>query len=141
MHIRITRTHPEAELPTYQTPGSVAFDIAVIEDTTIAPKSGAKIPTGLVIATPKGFALLIAARSSIFWKKGLLLTNGVGVIDQDFCGPNDEIKLSLWNPTDAPVIITKGERLGQGLFVPVERAEWLEGPAQGPSRGGFGSTG
>lgn len=141
MQIRITRTHPDVELPTYQTAGSVAFDIAAIEDATISPKSAAKIPTGLIIATPEGFALLVAARSSLFWKKGLILTNGVGIVDQDFCGPTDEIKLSLWNPTDAPVIITKGERLCQGLFVPIERAEWLEGPAEGPSRGGFGSTG
>ncbi len=141
MQIRLTRTQPDIELPTYQTPGSVAFDLASAEEMTIAPKNAAKLSTGLIIATPTGYALIIAARSSLFWKKGLILTNGVGIIDQDFCGPNDEIKLSLWNQTDAPVIITKGERLAQGLFILIERAEWLEGSAEDRSRGGFGSTG
>lgn len=141
MQIRITRTHPDIELPVYQTSGSVAFDIAAAENVTIDPKSAKKISTGLIIATPPGYALIIAGRSSMFWKKGLILTNGIGIVDQDFCGPNDEILLSLWNPGDAPVIITKGERLGQGFFLPIERAEWLEEPAEGSSRGGFGSTG
>ncbi len=141
MQIRITRTLPDVPLPTYQTPGAVAFDLAAAEDATIAPKAAAKISTGLVIATPPGFILVIAARSSLFWKKGLILTNGIGVIDQDFCGPGDVICLSLWNPNDASVMITKGDRLGQGFFLPVARAEWLEAAAEGTSRGGFGSTG
>lgn len=141
MNVRITRARPDVELPAYQTPGSVAFDLAAAEDVTIPPKGAAKISTGLIIATPPGFMLMIAGRSSLFWKKGLLGTNGIGVIDRDFCGPEDEIKLSLWNPGDEAVMITKGERLGQGFFLPVERAEWIEGPAEGPSRGGFGSTG
>lgn len=141
MRIRITRTSPDIELPQYQTPGSVAFDLASAEDITIEPKSAAKVSTGLIIAAPPGYMLMLAGRSSLFWKKGLMTTNGIGVIDQDFCGPEDVLRLSLWNPGDAPVIITKGERLCQGLFLQVERAEWTEATALGTSRGGFGSTG
>lgn len=141
MHIRITRTSPDIELPQYQTPGSIAFDLASAEDVTIEPKSAFKVSTGLIIATPPGYGLFITARSSLFWKKGLVVTNGIGVVDQDFCGPEDLIKLSLWNPGDAPVIIQKGERLCQGFFLPIERAEWTEVTALGSSRGGFGSTG
>ncbi len=109
-------------------------------DTTIPPNGAALIPSGLIIATPPGYMLMIAGRSSLFWKKGLICTNGIGVIDQDYCGPTDEIKLSLWNPGDTPVMIQAGERLCQGFFLPIERAEWLEALAEGPSRGGFGST-
>ncbi len=141
MHVRITRADPDMELPQYQTPGSVAFDLASAENLTIEPKQAAKISTGLIIATPPGYMLMISGRSSLYWKKGLIGTNGIGVIDQDFCGPEDILRLSLWNPGDTPVIITKGERLAQAFFLPVERAEWLEGPAEGSSRGGFGSTG
>lgn len=141
MHVRITRADPDMELPQYQTPGSVAFDLASAENLTIEPKQAAKISTGLIIATPPGYMLMISGRSSLYWKKGLIGTNGIGVIDQDFCGPEDILRLSLWNPGDTPVIITKGERLAQAFFLPVERAEWLEGSAEGSSRGGFGSTG
>lgn len=141
MQVRITRADPSIELPQYQTAGSVAFDLSSAEDITVEPRGAAKISTGLIIAIPKGYMLMIAARSSLFWKKGLISTNGIGVIDQDFCGPEDILKLSLWNPGDTPVMITKGERLGQGFFLPIERAEWIEAPAEGPSRGGFGTTG
>ena len=99
------------------------------------------MPTGLVIAVPDGHALLIAARSSLFKKKGLMLANNLGVIDQDYCGPTDEIHILLWNPGDTDVAIEKNERLAQGFFVPVTKAEWAEGPADAPARGGIGSTG
>ncbi len=100
------------------------------------------VSTGLIIATPPGYALLIAARSSLFKKKGLMLANSVGVVDQDYCGPTDVLMLPLWNPGDTPVDIVRGERLAQGFFTPIERAEWNEGAAiSDTSRGGHGSTG
>jgi len=69
------------------------------------------------------------------------MANGIGVIDGDYCGPEDEIKLSLFNPGLQPASIDKGDRLAQGLIVPVVKAEFEEGPADKRSRGGFGSTG
>lgn len=141
MKIRITRLQPEIELPSYATDGSVAFDLAASVPEVIAPQSLAFIRTGLVIATPPGFALILAARSSLFKKKGLILRNGIGVIDQDFCGQEDELKIILWNATQEPVSIEKGDRLAQGFFVPILKAEWEEGEAQDKSRGGWGSTG
>ena len=142
MFVRITRADPAVELPAYQTSGSVAFDLAPSEDCVIVPRSMALVSTGLIIATPPGYALLIAARSSLFKKKGLLLANSVGVVDQDYCGPEDILMLPLWNPGDTSVHIARGERLAQGFFTPIERAEWQEGPAiTNASRGGHGSTG
>ncbi len=141
MRVRITRVRSDLPLPTYATPGSVAFDFSAAENVTIPPREAAFVPTGLIIAIPEGHMLLIASRSSLFGKKGLMTSGGVGIIDQDFCGPTDELRLSLWNPGDAPVMIAKGERLCQGIFLPMDRAEWIEEPAEGPSRGGFGSTG
>lgn len=141
MKIRITRLQPDIELPAYATDGSVAFDLAASVAETIPPQSLAMIRTGLVIATPPEYAFIIAARSSLFKKKGLILRNGIGVIDQDFCGKEDELKIILWNSTQEPVTIEKGDRLAQGFFVPVMKAEWEEGPAQDRSRGGWGSTG
>lgn len=140
LSVKISRIRPEVALPVYGSDGAVAFDLASAEDLTIAPKSIALIPTGLIIATPAGYALLLAPRSSLFKKKGLRLGNTVGVIDQDYCGPNDEILIQAWNPGDIPVAVIKGERLVQGFFVPVPRVAWQEFTPSERSRGGFGST-
>ena len=141
MRIRITRLRPDIELPQYATDGSAAFDLSSAESSVIPPKGTALLPTGLVIATPPGFVLLVAPRSSLFKKKGLQLGNSIGVIDQDYCGPTDELKIFVWNPGDQPVAVEKGERLAQGFFVAIAKAEWEEGEANDRSRGGWGSTG
>jgi dUTP pyrophosphatase len=63
-------------------------------------------------------------------------------VDQDFHGPNDEMNLFVKNFSSEPVSVERGERLGQGLIVPVAKAEWdeVESIKEG-SRGGWGSTG
>lgn len=141
MRVRITRLREDVTLPSYATNGAVAFDLASAESLVVHPREGALVPTGLVIATPPGFALILTARSSLYRKKGLMLANGVGTIDQDFCGPEDELKISVWNATDKDATVEKGERLAQGIFMKIDKAEWDEGPAQGLTRGGFSSTG
>jgi dUTP pyrophosphatase len=84
----------------------------------------------------------MAARSSLSFKKGLKQANGIGVIDSDFCGPNDEISIAVHNFTNEPVTVERGERIAQGLFVKVEQAVWNEvAEMTAASRGGFGSTG
>lgn len=140
--ITITRVHPDAKIPTYATPGAVGFDIPLIEDVTIPAHQFIKVRTGLVFCVPEGYGLFIFARSSTFGKTGLKLTNSVGVIDQDYCGPEDELHVSLHNQTDADVVLQKGMRLAQGVFLPVGIADFIEGaPKQNISRGGFGTTG
>lgn len=141
MKIRITKLQDDIELPQYKTTGAVAFDLAAALDVVVAPRQIALVPTGLIIATPRGYALIIASRSSTPIKKGLSTPHGIGIIDQDYAGPNDEIKIQVYNFTDAPVTIAKGERLAQAFFVPIARAEWEEGGPEETSRGGFGSTG
>ncbi len=83
---------------------------------------------------------MIAARSSTI-KKGLMKANGVGIIDQDYHGSSDEIGLLMYNFTNRRVRVTKGERLAQGLVLPVSHIEWSEDMLpEKKSRGGFGST-
>ena len=139
--IRITRVHPDAELPAYKTAGAVAFDLPLVEDLVIPARSAAKGRTGLIFKIPEGYGLFLFARSSTFDKTGLMLANSVGVIDQDFCGPTDEVQVNYWNATDQEIRLPKGTRLAQGAFLPVLRAEWEEGEATGIARGGFGTTG
>ena len=54
-----------------------------------------------MIAVPNGYFLGIFARSSTPLKRGLMVANGVGVVDADYCGPEDEIKVQVLNVTDA----------------------------------------
>jgi dUTP pyrophosphatase len=141
--VRIRRLSASVPLPEYQTDGAAGFDLAASEDVLVAPSSLALIPTGLVIQVPDGHFLGIFARSSTPLKRGLMVSNGVGVIDRDYCGAADEIKIQVLNFTAQPVQVRKGDRLAQGLFVPVTLARWSESDEdlRAGSRGGFGATG
>ena len=141
--VRIRRLHPSIPLPEYQTEGAAGFDLAASEDVTIPPASVALVPTGLVIQAPAGHFLGVFARSSTPLKRGLMVANGVGVVDRDYCGAADEIRIQVLNFTAQPVHVKKGDRLAQGLFLPVTQATWEEtdGDLREGSRGGFGATG
>ena len=142
LRVRIARVDPALPLPAYETPGSVGFDLLAREETMVAPGGIARIPANVIVETPPGYMLLVAARSSTPAKKGLSVPHGIGVIDQDYCGPEDEVKVQVYNFTDAPVTVARGERIAQGIFVRVDQAAWEELAApERPTRGGFGSTG
>jgi dUTP diphosphatase len=141
MKVKITRLREDVEIPKYQTDGAAAFDLASAEEIVIEPKGFKLVPTGLVIGTPPGHALILASRSSLFKKKGLVLANGIGVVDSDYAGPEDQIFLAVYNQLDTEVKIEAHERIAQGMIIPVARAEFFEGETDEKSRGGFGSTG
>lgn len=139
--VDIFRTDPSTPVPEYKTPGAIAFDITCIEEKILPPDELVFVRTGLVVCIPPGYGLIIASRSSTA-KKGLVLANGIGLIDQDYCGPNDELQLSVRNVRQEPYRLEKGERIAQGMFVPVARAQFREvEKLDGPSRGGYGTTG
>ncbi|MCR4279108.1 MAG: dUTP diphosphatase [bacterium] len=141
MNIKITKLRDGAVIPSYATPGSAAFDLTVSETVTVMPHAQGVLPTGLVFHIPEDHVLLICTRSSTFGRHGLLPSNGVGVIDSDYCGPEDEVKILTFNPGDNPVTIEAGTRLAQGIIIPHPRITFVEGISDGPSRGGLGSTG
>src|SRR3954467_3598409 len=126
LSVRIRRLTSRVPLPEYQTPGAAGFDLAASEDISVEPGTVALVPTGLVIEVPRGYFLGIFARSSTPLRRGLMVANGVGVIDEDYCGPADEVKVQVLNFTQAPVTVTRGDRLAQGLIIPIARAEWEE---------------
>lgn len=143
MKVKIHKLRPDVEIPCFETAGAVGFDLAAVEDTEILAGEIKLVSTGLVIETPKGYALILASRSSTPKKKGLTMPHGIGVIDQDYCGPHDEIKIQVKNFRDETVVIKKGEKIAQGMFVGVEIAEFecVDEAPSGSTRGGFGSTG
>ena len=108
----------------------------------VAPGRVALVRTGLIIEVPTGHFLGIFARSSTPLKRGLLVANGVGVIDPDYSGPNDEIMIQVLNFTAAEVCVKRGDRLAQGVVLPAPRVTWHEVSDIRPvTRGGFGATG
>ncbi|MFB3042326.1 MAG: dUTP diphosphatase, partial [Candidatus Poribacteria bacterium] len=108
---------------------------------TIAPQTVGLIPANFIVETPPVYMLMVTLRSSTPRKRGLLVPHGVGVIDQDYCGDDDEIKIQVYNFTDSSVTIERGDKIAQGIFVRVARADWGEVSEMGSrTRGGFGST-
>jgi len=142
MHIRIRRLDTTLPLPMYATAESAGFDLSAAADLTIAPGQIALVPTGLVIEVPSGYFLGIFARSSTPLKRGLLVANGVGIIDPDYSGPDDEVRIQVLNITAAAVTVKRGDRLAQGIVLPAPRVTWDETTVlREETRGGFGSTG
>lgn len=142
MKVKIKRIDPSLPLPKYETNGSVGFDFLAREDTTIESHSIGLIPSNVIIEVPKGYMLVVALRSSTPKNKGLLTPHGIGIIDHDYCGSEDEIKIQVYNFLDKSVTIKRGERIAQGVFVRIDKFGFEEVSEMGnETRGGFGSTG
>lgn len=142
--LKIKRLRENAVVPARATEGSAGLDLsACLDEPLVIPSGGrALIPTGIAIALPgSAYVALLFARSSLGAKRGLLLSNGVGVIDSDYRG---EIRIGVYNFTNEPCIVENGERLAQLVVIPtaslpVRETQELEDTARGA--GGFGSTG
>lgn len=142
MKVKIKRIDKDLPLPMYHTSGSVGCDLYARLTVEVLPGSLARIPANVIIETPKGYMFMIASRGSTPFKKGLLPPHGIGVGDQDFCGPEDEYLIPVYNFTDKKVVVERGERIAQGIFVPIEVVEFEEVEEMVfTNRGGFGSTG
>ena len=141
MSIKISRLDSSLPLPQYETSGSVGFDIYSRLDIEIPARSIGRIPSNLIIEVPVGYALIVASRSSTPKKHGLLTPHGIGIIDHDYHGPEDEILVQVYNFTDKPVKINRGTKVAQGLLIRVDKFEFEEvDKISEESRGGFGST-
>lgn len=142
MKVKIKRIDKDLPLPLYETGGSVGFDILAREDTSVEAKEIGMVPTNLIVQVPEGYMLVVASRSSTPGKKGLTPPHGFGIIDNDYCGPEDEIRVLVYNFRDETVKIERGEKIAQGVFVKIDKFEWEEvEELEAKSRGGFGSTG
>ena len=139
MQVSIARVDASIPLPKYESGGAVGFDLVTREDTTIEPGAIGLIPGNVIIQVPKGYALLIVPRSSLPRKKSLVCPHSIGVIDQDYHGPDDEIFVQVQNISDEPVTVERCVHMAKVLGVEVCNAQWHkinDGGAEG--RGGRG---
>lgn len=106
-------TYENSLLPTKWTPLASAFDLYVAEKTEIKPWDVVLVPTWV----KTNFANKIYARSSLAYKRKLMLANNVGIIDVDY---RWELKVMLWNFWSETQVLEKWERVAQMEF------EWEE---------------
>lgn len=132
----------EPKIPVRATKGSAGYDFFAPKDLLIPPRKIAVAWTGIKAFMQPDEVLKLYNRSSNAQKKGLVLSNGVGIVDSDYYnnpGNEGDIGFSFWNITDEIVYIVKGEKLGQGVF---ERFSLADNDVCGGERvGGYGSTG
>ena len=129
-------------IPQRQTLDSAGYDLSAYERVVIEPKTIQLVPTGLKVQLEKDEVLLVYPRSSLGIKKGLMMSNSVGVIDRDYYNnDNNEghIMVPLYNFKDEPVVVEKFERIAQGLFQTFLKTS-NDQPISQTRQGGFGSS-
>lgn len=127
----------KAILPERATKGSAGYDISASETVTLQPGEIKLVSTGLAVQMEQDDVILLVDRSSNPRKRGLVLSNSVGVIDHDYF-PNEFMGM-FTNITDKAVTIEAGQRIMQAVFVKYGLVD--NDNATGQRIGGFGSTG
>lgn len=133
--------YPNVNLPKRATIGAAGYDFECAVDTICPAHKITLIPTGIKAQIDNGYYLQLAVRSSTPKKKGLVLANGIGIVDEDYYNnPDNEghIMFQVLNYTDNDVTIPAGERIGQGVFVRYTITD--DDITEALRTGGFGST-
>lgn len=105
----------------------------------LEPGDRALVPTGFRARLPSGCEAQIRIRSSLAWKRGLIVPNAPGTIDADY---PDEWFVLVLNASREPCTIRHGERIAQAVLSRYERPTWREGRVgiSTDREGGLGST-
>lgn len=139
------RINDVVPLPQYHSSSAAGIDLYACIDKPIElkPNECVLVPSGIAIhIKDPNVCGIIAPRSGLGHKLGIILGNSIGVIDADYQG---EIKLSIWNRSDKAYTIPPLERISQLIIMPILRPElkvvssFTDGEDRG--EGGFGSTG
>ena len=139
----VEKLHDDAVLPEKGSTHAAAYDVRAYLNTTQAlkPTWRVLIPTGLKVSAPLGYQVDVRSRSGMPYKTGLIVGNGVGLVDPDYRG---ELFILLINTSDETATIDHGDKIAQIQVLPTLELDIVEGelPAVSSDRdGGFGSTG
>ena len=138
--IKVKRFMDGVLLPKMGSAAAAGMDFYQPESVVVEPRQTQYVTLGLAMEIPKGYMLMLAPRSSMS-KTPLVIPNSFGVIDADYRG---EIKGIFKNTSDDEYLIQKGDRLLQGILVPVGALKLLEVDELTETErgsGGIGSTG
>lgn len=138
--IRVKKLHHSAKLPERAHDTDLGYDLFSTDYLTISPNESVLVPTGLAIAMPDGWGLLLKDRSSISSKHNVYVH--AGVIDNGYHG---QIKILMHNHSNQPFDIFPGNKIAQAVPIPIPGFEVVEVETieEETTRGsfGFGSTG
>lgn len=143
INVKLKYLSDKVSRPEYATRGSIGFDLSAALDSSYVLKPGerAVIPTGVAVSIPKGYGGFLFSRVGLVAKKGIVLTNGAGVVDSDYTG---EIKVPVMNISDSSYTVKAGDRIAQLVVLPVETADFVivdELPQTYRGSRAFGSSG
>ena len=155
------KAHPDAVVPEMKSAEAAGYDLCCVDDFSLYPGEMRVVDTGLVIQPPPGYHFEVLVRSGLAYKHNIMLANNVGLIDRDYAGATDTVKLMLYrapqyclrddidgNPflgleSTGPIEFKKGDRVAQLVFRETHRFSFEELPTApaDAKRGGLGSTG
>ena len=132
-------------MPVRKTKYSAGYDVEAAEDVIVPAFKPGQAPTliktGIKAYMPEDEYLMLCNRSSNPKKKGLVLANGVGIIDSDYYeNPDNDghIMFAFYNIKEEDIEIKKGDCIGQAIFQKFAIVD--NDNAEGNRLGGFGST-
>lgn len=143
--IPVVHEDPTADLPQYQTPGASAMDVAAYlpgNSPLVVPAGEHRlVSTGLKVAIPEGYEILVCPRSGLALKKQVTVLNSPGTIDSDYRGV---LGVVVQNHSKEYFVIEHNDRIAQIKLMPTLRINWtrvddLDATQRGD--GGFGHTG
>ena len=139
--IKIKYFSDKIEKLTYIAGKSDWIDLRVAEDIVMKQGEFKLIPLGIAMELPKGYEAHVIPRSSTFKNFGLLQTNSCGLIDESYCGDNDQWFFPAYALRDTK--ISKGDRICQFRIMEHQPAIEFEetDSLDHEDRGGIGSTG
>jgi dUTP pyrophosphatase len=144
INVQFIKTDSKAQVPTYATAGSAAFDFYSPHNAQLTYGSPVVINTGLAVKIPDDHVLLVFSRSGHGFNHNVRLANSTGVIDSDYTG-EIKIKMTMDFPSYTYTLpIKEGDRIAQGIVFPVSRVTFEEIdvlPKTQRGDGGLGSTG
>lgn len=117
------------------------IDLRAAETILIVKGEFKYIPLGVAIQLPEGYEAIVAPRSSLFKRRGIIMTNSIGIMDESYCGDGDQWRFPAYATRDT--LIPKGERICQFRIVkhqPEIKFEIVD-TLGNPDRGGHGSAG
>lgn len=144
LKLKIKKVHPNATVPTMGSAKSNCFDLRAVFDgapVVIPPGGQGKFDTGLIFEYPEGWSMDVFSRSGMGFTKQIRLSNGTGIIDEDF---RNTVKVALHNDSDVPFTVASGDRIAQARLVETHQYEFevvdeVSDTVRGT--GGIGSTG
>ena len=140
-NIQIKYFTDEIEKLTYIAGKSDWIDLRAAKEMELKAGQYAMIPLGVAMKLPEGYEAHIVPRSSTYKNFGLIQTNHMGVVDESYCGDNDQWHMPVYAMRDT--VIHVNDRICQFRImehqpqIVFEEVKVLDAP----DRGGFGSTG